>query len=273
MQNNRYLNEYLMESDEEAYRLDLKTVDSVVEKQALWAGIKPGMRVADIGCGSGKTTAILHKLVQPGGVVVGVDASEKRIAYAKKNYSNEGIEFKRKNILESLEDLGTFDFVWIRFLLEYYRVNSFDIVKNISNIVKPGGILCLIDLDYNCLSHYGLSPKLEGALFVAMKVLEEKANFDPYMGRKLYSFLYDIGYQDIDISVAAHHLIFGELKETDAFNWMKKIEVVARKVDFQFEEYERRNDEFLKEFKRFFTDPRRFTYTPVISCKGNKPVI
>ena len=51
-----------MEDAEEAVRLDIKTDAIVVEKQALWAGIKPGMRVADIGCGSGKTNSILLKL-------------------------------------------------------------------------------------------------------------------------------------------------------------------------------------------------------------------
>ena len=75
--------EYLMENDEEALRLDIKTDTSVVEKQALWAGIETGMRVADIGCGSGKTTSILHKLVQPDGVAIGVDGAEKRIECAK----------------------------------------------------------------------------------------------------------------------------------------------------------------------------------------------
>ncbi|MGA3085348.1 MAG: hypothetical protein ABSE95_11195 [Thermodesulfobacteriota bacterium] len=56
-----------MEDMEEAVRLDLKTDPLVVEQQARWAGIKPSMRVADLGCGSGKTTSILNRLVQPGG--------------------------------------------------------------------------------------------------------------------------------------------------------------------------------------------------------------
>jgi ubiquinone/menaquinone biosynthesis C-methylase UbiE len=264
--------EYLMESDEEALRLDIKTDGKVVEKQALWAGIKPGMRVADICYGSGKTTSILHKLVQPNGTVIGVDGSEKRIAYAKKHYCGKGIVFECKNILNPLDDLGMFNFVWVRFLLEYYRVNSFDIVKNISRIVKPGGILCLIDLDHNALNHFGLSKKLEKALFDAIKKLEESANFDPYVGRKLYSFLYDLGYQDIDVNVMAHHLIFGRLKGNDAFNWIKKIEVVTKRLNYRFEEYEGGYEKFLEEFKRFFADPRRFTYTPVILCRGRKPL-
>jgi len=259
-----------MESDEEALRLDIKTDAKVVERQSLWAGIKPGMRVADICSGSGKTTSVLHTLVQPGGTVVGVDGSEKRIEYAKKYYAVEGIEFKCKDIQKQLDDLGTFDLVWVRFVLEYYRAQSFDIVKNISRIVKPGGILCLIDLDHNCLSHFGLSQKLERALFSAIKILEEEANFDPYVGRKLYSYLYTLGYQDIDLDMAAHHLIFGKLKDTDAFNWMKKIEVVSKKIQFQFEEY-KGHKEFIEDFEKFFTDPERFTYTPVILCRGMKP--
>lgn len=261
-----------MENDEESLRLDIKTDSKTVENQARWAGIKQGMRIADIGCGAGKTTAILYDLVQPGGVAVGVDGSEKRIGYAKERYGAKRIEFACKDIPETLGDLGMFDFVWVRFLLEYYRSNSFDIVKNISRIVKPGGILCLIDLDHNCLNHFGLSPKLETTIFAIMKYLEEKANFDPYVGRKLYSFLYDLGYQNIKMDIASHHLIFGELKDVDAFNWMKKFEVISKKIHFKYEEYEGGYEEFLEEFNRFFVNPRRFTYTPVISCRGRKPL-
>ena len=261
---------YLMENDEEIFRLELKTDPEVVNSQALWAGIRPGMRVADIGCGCGKTTAILADLVQPGGSIVGVDGSRERIEYAAAQYETKGVEFTCRDILEPLDNLGTFDFVWVRFFLEYYRSNSFDIVRNISTILKPGGILCLIDLDHNCLNHFGLPPRVDKKLHEVMKILEEKANFDPYVGRKLYSFLYDLGYQDIDVVVSAHHLIFGELKDIDAFNWMKKIEVTSRKIDFSFDEnygYE----EFRKEFQDFFSSPRRFTYSPVISCRGRKP--
>jgi ubiquinone/menaquinone biosynthesis C-methylase UbiE len=274
MQGNEYLNEYLMESDEEALRLDIKTDGKVVEKQAIWAGIKPGMRVADICCGSGKTTSLLYKLVQPSGTVVGLDGSEKRIEYAKEHYGINGVEFKCKDIRGPLDSLGMFDFVWARFVLEFYRSSSFEIVKNISSIVKPGGILCLIDLDHNCLNHYSLSQKLEKTLFSLMKYVEEKADFDPYAGRKLYSHFYKLGYQELEADVKAHHLIYGELKDTDAFNWMKKIEAISKKkLDFQFEEYEGSYEKFREEFKRFFTDPGRFTYTPLISCRGRKPLL
>lgn len=265
-------NEYLMESDDEVLRLDIKTDDKVVENQAIWAGIKPGMHIADICCGSGKTTSVLHKLTQPGGIAVGVDGSKNRVEYARKHYHVPGLEFQCKDIREPLDDLGVYDFVWVRFLLEYYLDDSFNIVRNISRIIKPGGILCLIDLDHNCLNHFALSPRLERTIFSIIKYLEKNANFDPYAGRKLYSHLYTLGYQDINVDVAAHHLIFGKLKDVDAFNWIKKIEVISRKIPYIFEEYQEGYEAFLKEFNGYFNDPGRFTYTPVILCRGRKPV-
>ena len=263
--------DYLMESEEEVFRLETKTDSAVVEKQALWAGIKSGMRVADMGCGSGKTTAILHKLVQPRGTVVGVDGSERRIEYAREHYGSEGIEFVCKDIRDPFDELGVFDFVWVRFILEYHSSNGFEIVQNISRIVKPGGILCLIDLDHNGLSHFGLSERLERTIFDFTETLEKKANFDPYAGRKSYSYLYKLGYENLDVHVEAHHLIFGKLTDVDAYNWIKKITVASKKVNFEFREYKGRYEEFMEEFMRFFTDPGRFTYTPVISVRGCRP--
>ncbi|PLX85659.1 MAG: methyltransferase type 11, partial [Desulfuromonas sp.] len=182
-------------------------------------------------------------------------------------------EFKCRDARGPLEDLGLFDFVWVRFVLEYYRKDSRELVENIAKIVKPGGTLYLIDLDHNCLSHYGLPARLERVIIDVMKSLEEKANFDPYVGRKLYSYLYDLGFEDIGVDVSAHHVIYGELKDSDAFNWMKKVEVAPKKIGYEFTDYEGGYDEFLAEYETFFSDPRRFTYTPVIACRGRRPLV
>ena len=262
---------YIMEHDDEAIRLDIKTDSPSVTRQALWAGIQPGMRVADIGCGSGKTTSYLHKLIQPSGEIVGVDASASRISHAVEQYGTDGIEFVCRDFYAPLDDLGKFDFVWVRFVLEYHRSKSLDIVKNLTRLLRPGGILCLIDLDYNCLSHFGLSARLENTISGIMSTLEKNHDFDPYMGRKLYSYLYDLGYSDITVDVAMHHLIYGELNEVDAYNWTKKVEIAAKNAGYPFDEYAGGYDEFVEEFKSFFADSRRFTYTPIISCKGFKP--
>jgi SAM-dependent methyltransferase len=261
---------YIMESDDESLRLILKTDPKVVRNQAIWAGLKPGMRVADLGCGSGITTSVLNEITQPGGHTVGLDFSESRYQYALKHYHTEGIEFFCRDICEPLEDLGLFDFIWLRFVLEYYRSNSFEIVKNITKILKPGGILCLIDLDHNCLNHYGIPDRLDRNVERIINEVANKANFDPFAGRKLYSYLYDLNFENIVVDVSAHHNIYGELKESDKYNFMKKIEIGPQIINYKFDDYKEGYGEFLKEFHDSFSDPRRFTYTPLICCRGLK---
>ena len=262
---------YIMEHTEEAIRLDRKTDSESLGKQSLWAGIQPGMRVADVGCGSGITTSYLHQLIQPDGEIVGIDASESRIRHAAGQYAAHGISFVCRDFYSSLQELGRFDFIWVRFVLEYHRSQSREIVKNLKEILAPGGILCLIDLDHNCLNHFGLSGRLEQSISEVMSCLEKEHDFDPYAGRKLYSYLYDQGFEDICVDVGYHHLIYGPLNEVDAYNWAKKVEVAAQNSGYRFDQYPNGYEGFLEEFRLFFADPRRFTYTPLISCRGRKP--
>jgi len=266
-------NPYLMENIEEIIRLEVKTDPEVVRKQALWSGMKPGLRVLDAGCGSGKVTSILHEIIQPAGSIVGVDFSEERIHYAREHYGQKpGIDFHIHDLRTSLLDIGMFDLIWVRFFLEYFRAESFDIVKNLTGCLKPGGHLCLIDLDHNCLNHYELPAKMEDILFQIMGMLESEYNFDPYSGRKLYAYLYDLGYQNIKVDISSHHLIYGRIKEEDLFNWIKKVEVACGKTKGLFETYPGGQDFFFDDFKKFFLDPRRFTYTPLVLCEGMKPL-
>jgi SAM-dependent methyltransferase len=262
---------YLMESEDESLRLDLKTDPRSLRKQARWAGVQAGMRLGDFGCGPGKTSYYLNQLVQPGGSVLGIDISEERIRYAQEHYQTPGIDYVCGDIRKSLEPYGVFDFIWVRFLLEYHRASSFEIVRNFSAALKPGGIICLIDLDYNCLTHFGQSPRLERAMRGVMNQLELRAGFDPYVGRKLFSYLYDLGMTDIKVNLLAHHLIYGPIKHKDLFNWTKKIQIAAKHSGYDFKEFPEGYDGFYSEFQTFFNDPRRLTYSPLICCRGRRP--
>jgi ubiquinone/menaquinone biosynthesis C-methylase UbiE len=262
---------YFMESEEESLRLDIKTDPRAVEEQARWAGVVPGMRVLDLGCGAGKTTHILHGLVGVGGEVVGLDCSERRIEYAVDRYSEKGIRFVHGDARESLSDLGRFDLVWVRFLLEYYEQLSYGIAKNAYALLNPGGSVCLIDLDHNCLGHFGGSARLERTMRNMVLAMQRQYGFDPFVGRKLYSYLYDLGCLDIEVRMSAHHLIYGHLSDADRFNWLSKVEA-ARNVPALFaDDYPGGYEEFYREICAYLEHPRRFIYTPLILCKGKKP--
>jgi len=263
---------YLMENPDEAIRLDIKTDPDAVRKQALLCGIRAGARVLDAGCGSGKTTAVLHDMIQPGGTIVGVDFAQERITFAQEKYGGKpGIEFRVMDLREPLDELGQFDFVWMRFVLEHYREGAQDIITTVADSLLPEGILCLLDLDYNCLSHYPIRQEMERVLQMLMNKMMYSYNFDPYVGRKLYTYLYDQGFRDIEVNMISHHLIYGDLADSDDFNWLKKIEIASVKARKNFEAYPGGYERFREDFRAFFHDPRRFTYSPLMICTGKKP--
>lgn len=266
--------EYIMENEDEAIRLDIKTDPDAVRRQAKWCGVQPGMRVLDGGCGAGITTAILSEMVQPGGSVVGVDYSQQRINYAGKHYSNKkGIEFDLHDLRNSMDQYGKFDLIWVRFVLEYHRNGAVQIVKNLIDCLKPGGYLCLLDLDYNCLIHYDLPQEMAALLHKIMNTIDEQYNFDTFIGRKLYSFLYDAALKNISVELMGHNLFYGKMKDNDKFNLTKKIEIAGKTVNGLIESsYTGGYEKFYNDFKRYLEDPRRFTYTPLLLCKGSKPL-
>ena len=140
---------------------------------------------------------------------MGVDRSAERLGYARENYGGEGISFEERDVYQDLSDMDPFDFIWCRFFLEYHRDSQFELIRKLSNLLTSDGILCLIDLDHNSMNHYGHSPRLKKAIEASIAALEQDHDFDPYAGRKIYSHMYDLNFQDIDVHVGYHHLILG----------------------------------------------------------------
>jgi len=259
-----------MENEEESKRLELKTDKDAVIRQAAWAGIGPGMRVLDVGCGTGITTAALAELVGENGRVTGLDFSEERLAVAREQYASDRVDFVLHNIHSPYCPPVPYDAIWSRFFLEYFRKDQLRIVSHAVASLRPGGIACFADLDNNSLGHYGLSERLQQTLEEIASCLERDFDFDPYAGRRLYSHLYRLGFRDLACMGEMHHLIYGVTSEVEQYNWLRKLEVVAQKSGCTFSAFSDGYDEFCIEYKAFLNDPLRFTYTPLIVARGVK---
>ena len=262
---------YIMEHCEEGERLVRKTRKERVVEQACWAGIQPGMRVLDVGCGAGITTSILAELTGPDGRAVGIDGSAERIENARNAYP--AAEFQRQDIYSSLSDLGSFDFIWVRFFLEYHRREAQEIVRRLGELLTPQGVLCVADLDYNSMTHHPLEEDMALAIDGLIAHLEAYADWDPYLGRKLFTFFHDLGFRDINLKLEAHHLIPGAMTPTDEHNWLSKLKIAAGNSGYIFPELTGGFDEFFSRTAGLLSDPRRLTYTPLILCRGLRPTV
>jgi len=114
----------------------------------LQAGIQPGMRVADLGCGVGMVTTLLAELVGPTGQVIGVDFSGAQIAQAREllppGFAN--VSFIEASATDTGLPHGSFDLVYCRFLL-IHLTDPRQALCEMHNLLKADGILVCEDGD------------------------------------------------------------------------------------------------------------------------------
>jgi ubiquinone/menaquinone biosynthesis C-methylase UbiE len=113
--------EYILgHSPDELRRLILQAevLRPITDRLLKEAGIKLGMRVLDLGCGTGDV-AMLAAELGPKGDVVGIDRSDEAICLARDRASRAGygnIEF-RSGAAEDFVDFATFDLAVGRYVL------------------------------------------------------------------------------------------------------------------------------------------------------------
>jgi len=120
----------------------------------LQAGIVPGMRVLDVGCGGGDVAFLVADLVGPGGEVIGTDrvASAVQWAISRAQFrSMSNIRFLEGDPTEMSFD-EPFDAVVGRLILMYYP-DPVDAVRKLQCHLCPGGLTVFQEFDIaNCRS-------------------------------------------------------------------------------------------------------------------------
>lgn len=113
------------------------------------AGIRSGMKVLDIGCGTGEVSSLVSSIVHDSGSVVGVDINEKAIARARELANARGLS-NVEYLHAGLSDLSfpeeEFDAVVGRRILMYLP-NATETMRQLSRFVKSGGIFVFQEND------------------------------------------------------------------------------------------------------------------------------
>jgi hypothetical protein len=114
------------------------------------AGIEPGMRVLDLGSGSGAVVRHRSHLVGPSGSVVGVERNARLASLTAARFESEGFRnaTMRHESVESMDAGDRFDAVVGRFVLRELRAP----IDTLHRLMAPFGIATTEQMDLDTLA-------------------------------------------------------------------------------------------------------------------------
>lgn len=139
---------------EELARLERQAVMYGAATRRLFeaAGIGPGQRVLDLGCGAGDVSLLAGELVGPGGVVIGVDRAAAAITAARRRADARGFAHVRflEGELETLA-LDPVDAVVGRFVL-MHQPDPARTLAHAASAVRGGGVVAVMESHLTALA-------------------------------------------------------------------------------------------------------------------------
>jgi len=194
----------LQSSEDERRRLIAQAglVAPLTERLFGKAGITPGMRVLDIGSGSGDVALLAARYVGSGGTVIGVDRDPAQVAFAAQRAKADGLANVRFMTVDFREiELGPPVDAIIGRLVLMYAADPLDALRRAVRNLRAGGLIALQEsvIDYdgpvlieplNCLAakaaewfragfkHAGVQPRMGMRLFGLMRAASLEPSVD-----------------------------------------------------------------------------------------------
>jgi SAM-dependent methyltransferase len=137
-------------ADAEVQRLLLqgRLYDDYTEHAFRLAGLRPGMRVLDIGSGPGDVSFVAARLVGPTGTVLGVDAAPEMVELARARAAEQGlsaVHFERAAV-DAITLDEPVDAVVGRLILMHLP-DPAATLRRLSSLVRPGGVIAFSEND------------------------------------------------------------------------------------------------------------------------------
>jgi ubiquinone/menaquinone biosynthesis C-methylase UbiE len=200
MSKEKYIVEIGEEGSEGLGKLD-HFFNPTTQEFLLSAGLKPGMTVLDIGCGSGVMTGWIAKVVGENGKVIGIENDQNQLNAAQRNAKKlalENTEFKLCSAYEIDSLNQQFDFIYCRFVLHHLHA-PMDVIAKIYQVLKPKGIYAAEEGIVNFAFSYPFSPAWgdECVRISPPWVDAEKDQRDGNIGIKMFNKMYKAGFKII----------------------------------------------------------------------------
>jgi SAM-dependent methyltransferase len=157
------------------------------------AGLRPGMRVLDLGSGAGDVAFVIADLVGPSGEVIGIDRSPEACAKATARAQQRGV----RNVRFSVGDVrvataqGGVDAIVCRLLLMYIA-DPAALLRTQATQLRSGGLVVPIELDLGSARSVAATPLLSQVLaWIGEAFL--RAGIHDALGPRLWGVARDAG--------------------------------------------------------------------------------
>jgi ubiquinone/menaquinone biosynthesis C-methylase UbiE len=243
-----------------ARRLDLLAHVMAPTTEALLAaaGVGPGMRCADVGCGAGHVSRTLAGMVGPTGSVVGLDFDPVKLATARAECGKAGatnVEFRLADVTLWSEP-GAYDLIYGRFIVSHLAERPAQVAR-MCGALGASGTLVLEDIDFSGAFCRPANRWYERYCVLYAEVIGRRGG-DANAGADLYRMCLDAGLQDVRVRVAQPvHCGRAAEKELSLSTMVNIADAVAADGLADRDELA----EIIREFTAFTEDPRS-----VIAC-------
>jgi ubiquinone/menaquinone biosynthesis C-methylase UbiE len=158
------------------------------------AGLVPGMRVLDVGCGPGDVVFLAARLVGPEGTVIGVDTSPEAIEQARQRAAAVGltnVHFVAQDLAELVVDEPV-DALIGRLVLQYLA-DPAQVVRRLASLVEPGGVVAFQEADMEDRVYSELVCPIYETAIQRIKQTFLRIGSDPRIGQRLAQIFREAG--------------------------------------------------------------------------------
>jgi len=258
---------YVMDAPEEAQRL-IDKVDAVAWTERYFGPyLQDASRILSVGCGPGHFLAAYAEHC-PAADILGLDVSPARIDEARRrNAVYPNVRAEIGDVRDMALAAGQFDFVEARFLLEYLR-DPLAAIDEMVRVTRPGGHVCLQDLDGHLAWHYPEDARI-ASVHQAMAHLEA-TGFDAFIGRKLFALAHEAGLGEIAVRVDCYDLIAGRIDEFSLDLWRRKL-AIAEPAIARLCGSPARARRMTEDYLDYLRDDGTMSYSTLFTVIGRKP--
>lgn len=191
-----------------AERLEIlaSTLASSTEQFLKSTGSIDGMKCLNLGCGIGRVSFQIAKMIGSHGTITGLDIEDRNIQIAKTLAETEQLNNTTFNCFDvyNLQEQNKYDLIYSRFLLSHLA-DAKVVLQIIFNAAKPGGKILIEDTDFS--GHFCNPPSTYFDQYVVLyQELLHKRGANANLGQQLVTLLKEVGFTQISfhISQIAH---------------------------------------------------------------------